>query len=200
MNISNSKRIFIFLYVILILVVTISIYGSWIFNKKDNFISLGILDETNKLSSYFDNNLVEFDKYVKWNIHTYNYMSGFSYISIRVKIYNESYFSPDSVEFNIPYLYEIRHILNKNDTWIYSFNWKITEAHIINDRIHIKKIIFNDKEILTDIVTTNDKKLRIIFELWTYDPQNEKFIFKNNNIDQYKNNVWAQIWFKLNII
>jgi hypothetical protein len=86
-----------------------------------------------------------------------------------------------------------------DETWIYPLSWSILNINETEDYFQIQKFYINDIYFETNIITLNGMNYRIIFELWIFDENTNKFLFGWKNKNEY-DCVWNQIWFNVTSI
>ncbi len=78
------------------------------------------------------------------------------------------------------------------------FTWEIVKIEVTNDEHILKSLVVNNKNIKTAIVLDDDLKSKIIFEMWKYDLETNKFTFEISDGDEMRY-IWNQINLQLGI-
>ena len=139
-----------------------------------------------------------------WFVNIHNHFGNSKYVSIRMYVLNSTQSIPldaESEEGKYPMVYESRYLLEDNATVTVPVNWSIIGADKHYGYIMISDLKVNGRDIKgveTRSVQDNNG-FRVIFELWTYDSNLNRFVLNQPNDSNNENYVWNQIWFKLNI-
>jgi len=167
---------------------------------RERFFQIYVLGETRKAERYYpDNNpniLVR--QVVKWYVGTTNFMGSVQYVVIKVKLGNSTIKAPDDVNYipsPAPALLQFKRALANNETWEFPFTWTIREISINGSVVNPVLLEINGLEVRNNHVSAlNGHNFRIVFELWTFDPQSESLMFGwRTGVEQRV--AWLQIWF-----
>jgi hypothetical protein len=203
MNIKELRLVIITLYILSILIIVYPVASPLIETNRDELLTMTILGNKGTAGNYFMNSssTIVIGEKVDWNIQLYDSMKDMAYLSIKIKILNSNASSPDVIlctPTDEPMIYQINKIMVERDEVNISFSWEIEEVIKSDDHYKIKSIVINDEKIITNFDMNKDMKLKLIFELWKYNVNNDQFEFKLFNNGDYIC-IWNQINFKLNI-
>ena|SRR2546422_2717442 len=173
---------------------------------QDRFMSISTLGEGMKAEHYFakQNSTLMTGDEMHWFVNIHNHFGNSKYVSIRMYVLNSTQSIPldaESEEGKYPMVYESRYLLEDNATVTVPVNWSIVGADKHYGYITISDLKVNGRDIKgveTRSVQDNNS-FRVIFELWTYDSNLNRFVLNQPNDSNNENYVWNQIWFKLNI-
>lgn len=166
---------------------------------KEKFFQLYALGETRMAERYYPNNdtNIHADTPVKWYVGTTNFMGSSQLAIIRAKLGNQTLASPNETTATpapLPILIEFGKVLQNNETWEFSFIWKITNTTNVGNLTYLTLGI-NGIETHIEYVGAKDGcNYRLIFELWTLDTESNDIIFgwKAGN---ERRAAWLQLWF-----
>ncbi len=197
------SRLFIVLFVSSL---AISLSISYVVSEpssKDRFLSINTLGSNMMMKDYYPkgNSTINLGDHVKWYLRVYNGMGSTEYLSVRLKLLNSTQKVPDHFT-NLPspenYIFEVKHLLMKNSTWVIPLDWVVTEVDKSQDSVVIKGLKVNGIDVNDlDVRSSDGKNFRMIFELWRYDPESKDFSFDWPSATG-KRSTWNQIWFSVN--
>lgn len=177
--------------------------ASYLPSKDEPFLELAILGETGRAEKYFpdDDPNINIDEQVNWSIHLYNHLGKNTYVLLRLKLLNSINEAPQS-DLCIPSpastIYEIKQILEKNQTILLPLSWSIKNMEEELGSINIQTLNINKEDINVNVSETNGNRFRIIIELWVYNEGSEQLEFGWEG-DEGKRCAWIQIWFNANL-
>jgi len=169
---------------------------------KEQFFQFYALGENRMAEHYYtnDDSTIPLDTPVKWFLGVTNLMNSIQYVAIKVKMGNSTLTSPDESEAKpapIPVLYEFHKVLSNNETWEFPFTWSIKEIQKVGEAIYITRLAINDETItVTEIGAKDGHNYRLIFELWSFDINEGRFIF-GWYASQDRRCAWLQLWFNV---
>jgi len=170
---------------------------------KEQFFQLYVLGETRMAERYYpdDNPNIPVGRSVEWYLGATNFMGSVQYVVIKVKLGNSTIKAPDDVNYMpspAPVLLEFSRVLMDNETWEFPFAWIIGEVSDTGDMTCATVLVINVKdgaEVRSGQVSAlNGHNLRIIFELWTFDPLTEDLVF-GWRVGGERRVAWLQMWF-----
>ena len=196
----HSESIAIFLSSLTILS-TIA-YVSVTPRPKEQFFQIYVLGETRMAEKYYPggNPNIPLGVRVKWYLGATNFMGSLQYVVLKVKLANSTMSPPDDVNklpSLAPMLMEFRRVLMDNETWEFPLIWSIDEIRIEGDACLITSMIVNDRKIFPEQVPARRAhNYRIIIEIWTLDPMDQRMIFGWRAGNERKV-AWLQVWFNV---
>lgn len=169
-------------------------------HPSERFFQLYVLGSNELVGDYYPNNdpNIYVGEQVEWYLGVTNDMGTVQYISILVKIGNQTIQSPNdtsAVGSPAPVAIHFERFLQDNETWQFPLFWKIlnaTESRGVTQILVLE--IDNQTYQIPDWSATNGYNFRMIFELWTWQTKLDAFGFgwptsgKNSS-------VWLQVWF-----
>ena len=199
-KLSEDVKRAIMVFIMATIVFTMLAYVAITPRPREQFFQIYVLGETGMAERYYpeNNSDIIVGRVVKWYVGTTNFMGSVQYVVIKVKLANSTIKAPDDVNHvpsPAPVLLEFRKVLTNNDTWEFPFTWVMKE--VVGDRGDISPTILeiNNVKIRNSHVSAiRGYNLRIVFELWTYDPQSDSFVFGWRTSAEQRV-AWLQIWF-----
>lgn len=204
----NKTRIRNLLAVFLILLVLFetAAYFSTITRPSEKFFQLYVLGSDGTAGNYYPNNSssLQIGENIGWHIGVVNDMGTAQFVSIRVKLSNQTMNSPNdtlAISASAPIIAEFNHFLGNNETWQIPFEWQIanytlsTNEHVIIQELTIDNATYALVNAPT-CISLNSCNFRLIFELWTWNVTIAGFQFGwwNNGQEQA---AWLQLWFSI---
>ena len=202
MKLSDYKLIFIAITIILCIPIFIpNLYNILPEREHEKFISLGILDKDGLTENYYPtlDPVIYTGILNKWQIHLNNNFNEIKQIIIKIKILTQLVDPPNSSTctpcsgINV---YEIRRFIKKDQTLNIPLDWMITELNTKDNTSTITEILINNLTRNVNISLEKKDTIRIIFELWIYEQNDDQFHFYWTDIGE-KRCVWAQIQFRI---
>lgn len=136
-----------------------------------------------------------------WYIEASNEMGSVQFVSIRVKLSNQTIDPPNdttAIPSPAPSVTEFRRFMQDNETWIIPFTWQIKNLTRTDGRIRIAELqIGNMTYSIQNSPTCSNLascRFSLIFELWTWNVNDADFQFGWWTGDQHQV-AWLQIWF-----
>lgn len=169
---------------------------------KEQFFQFYALDESRTVEHYYpkDNPTIPLDTSVKWFLGVTNFMNSIQYVAIKVKLGNSTLAPPDETQAKpapIPVLFEFRKVLTNNETWEFPFTWSIKEVQVVGNMIQVTHLTINDETIIvSNIGAEHGYNLRLILELWSFNRDEDRFIF-GWYASQERKCAWLQLWFNV---
>jgi len=166
---------------------------------KEEFFQLYALGETRMAERYYPNNdtNIPLGTPVKWYIGTTNFMSSTQLAIIRAKLGNQTLTPPNETAVTpalLPTLIEFRRVLQNNETWEFSFNWKIENTTVVGNLTYLTLNINGKQTFILEVGAKDGYNYRLIFELWTLDIESNDIIFGWKASNQ-RRAAWLQLWF-----
>jgi len=193
-------------FLTLLIVLESVAYATTIPRPSEKFFQLYMLGSTGTAGNYYPNNSssLKLGENVQWNLELVNNMGSLQYVSILVKLGNQTINSPNDTLAQAspaPLITEFKHFILNNETWSIPFDWQIANYTITADghlRIHSFTIdnatyVFENSPVCPGI---NSCSFRLIFELWTWNVDSNNFQLGWSNGDQQRI-AWLQLWFNL---
>ncbi|MHA2053210.1 MAG: hypothetical protein ACXACP_05685 [Candidatus Hodarchaeales archaeon] len=202
MNLKNI-RLFYFSLVAFIIFATFSqpIIELFPQPKNEPFFSLGLLGKEGLAEQYYPGTepIIYFESPVSWKIYLYNHMGEAQQIKIKIKLMESNTPSPNTTTCTpspTTEIYEIRNILQNNETMIIPYEWTIREAIEINNSHPSLFMDINEDTINIDLDLDTEKTLKMVFELWVYDTDIDNFVF-GWSVRGETHCAWNHIYFDL---
>ena len=198
MKLSEELRISMVVFIVVVLVASTVMYVG--FTPRERFFQIYVLGEDGKAERYYPNDdpNVKVGTPVRWFIGVQNSMGRAEYVSIRVKLGNETTLAPSSencTAANLPTLVEYHKALTDGETWLFTFNWAISEISQEGETTYITLDV-NGDPIASKIDVREGLSNRLIFELWSYNEASNDFEFGWTDIGE-KRCAWVQMWFNI---
>jgi len=196
----HSRRTLIVIFIILLAVCETLVYVTTTPRPTEQFMQLYVLGPNQLAADYYPNNQpkVEIREQLVWYLGVTNDMGSVQFISIRVKISNQTIEPPNdtlALESPAPLVIEFTRFLQDNETWLSPFVWSIENMTINGGATHILALQINNETYqISDWSATNGYNFRLIFELWTWQGSTNDFEFgwNSNGVQQA---AWLQLWF-----
>jgi len=131
-----------------------------------------------------------------WHIYLHNHMGSDQSVLVRVKLLNSTMLVPNDLNHTAspqaPFL-ELPLVLTIDETVQIPFSWSIVEADPQNGSIFL---MVNNDPVTVDGVVFSDNRLRLVFELWVYNPLTDLYEFGwDSGKGYYSTSVY--MWFSL---
>jgi len=174
-------------------------YVSLVPRPKEQFFQIYVLGETKMAEKYYPNNNpnIALKTKVRWHLGATNFMGSLQYVVLKVKLANSTIAVPDDVN-KLPSagtsVREFQRVMMDNETWEFPFTWSIETVRLTRETLFITSIIANDRTVLIESPARNGHNYRLIVEIWTLDPLDQKMIFGWRAGNDRKV-AWLQIWF-----
>jgi hypothetical protein len=135
---------------------------------------------------------------ITWYLGVSNNMGMVQFVSVRVKISNQSIPPPDEQQAlgsPAPTIAEFVRFLQNNETWEVPFIWDISNITLSSGSAHIMTFQINNETYqVSDWTADQGYNFRLVFELWTWQPDSNAFEFGWTNNGQ-RQVAWLQMWF-----
>jgi len=167
---------------------------------REEFFQIYVLGETRMAERYYPGNNpnIPAGQAVKWHVGLTNFMGSIQYVAIRAKLGNSTIKAPSDVDHTpspAPMLMDFRRVLMNNETWEFPFVWMIKEVRGNGDVVRIAVLDLNGVEIRNgEVSALKGRNFRIIFELWTLDPESGNEVF-GWRAGAERRVAWLQVWF-----
>lgn len=201
----KDKQRVVVIFIAFLLAYAAMAWGSTIPRSGELFFQLYVLGETGKAEMYYPRNdsNIPLDTEVRWHIGITNSMGSPELVALKVKIGNSTLSPPDEREIVpalLPTLVEYRRVMDTNETWEFPFIWSIKESRVSGNTIDMITLEINNAIIRTsDVSAENGCNYRLIFELWSFDRYEDRYVF-GWRTGQERKCAWLQLWFNLSAI
>ncbi|MGD0423889.1 MAG: hypothetical protein ABSA92_10590 [Candidatus Bathyarchaeia archaeon] len=203
---TRSLRGLLPIFVTLLIIFEMAAYASTIVRPQEQFFQFYALGSNGMAGNYYPNNstFLQIGESVQWSLGVVNNMGSVQYVSIRVKLGNQTINPPNdtlATPSPSPLIAGFNQFMPDNGTWQMPFVWQIANYTITPDgHIVISTITINNATYAIQGSTTcqsmNSCNLRLIFELWTWNVDSADFQIGWMNGDQQRI-AWLQLWFNL---
>jgi len=189
-------------FIILLVVFETLVYVTTTPGPKEQFMQLYVLGPTQLTADYYPNNHsnINLGEQITWYLGVTNDMGSVQLISIRVKISNQTIQSPNdtsALPSPAPAITEFPRFLQDNETWLTPFIWTITNAATTEGTTRILSLQINNETYqIPDSSATKGYNFRLIFELWTWQTDNNSFEFGWTTNNEHQT-AWLQLWFNV---
>ncbi|EMR72943.1 Protein of unknown function (DUF1616) [Thaumarchaeota archaeon SCGC AB-539-E09] len=199
MKLDDWRIVFIASTLILILLVFAPVFGLFLPKSGEKFLALAVLGEGGMAENYYPNDDPELEvgEKVHWSIYMYNHMGSVQYVAVRCKLIDSTISSPNSTScdpFPVSHIYEIRKIMNKNETWLYPLEWSLAKVTEYDGQTSIEGVNINGIHVDTDAASQSRYNFRMAMELWVYDSTEGRFEF-GWKAGEERRCAWNQIWY-----
>jgi len=193
-------------FITLLILFEIVAYTSTIPRPQEPFFQLYTLGATGMAGIYYPNNssFIQPGEVVDWNLGVVNDMGSLQYVSLRVKLGNQTINPPNdtlATSSPSPLIAVFNEFIPNNGTWQMSFVWQIVnyttspDGHIAVHTIAISNSTYAIQNPPT-CQSINSCEFRIIFELWVWDTNVADFQFGWTAGGEPRI-AWLQLWFQL---
>ena len=172
----------------------------------EQFLQLYVLGSTRNAGNYYPANSssLQIGEDVSWNLGVVNNMGSVQYVSVRVKLGNQTILAPNdtrAVPSLAPLVTEFSRFMLDNETWQFPFEWRIAnyttaaDGHVRITELTINNVTYTlqDPPTCPAIGSCN---FRLLFELWTWSVDIQDFQIGWSVGDQ-RRIAWLQLWFNL---
>ncbi|MFB0569122.1 MAG: hypothetical protein ACETV0_05855 [Nitrososphaeria archaeon] len=211
MRSSHSGQVYIphdlaLFFTILIVSSIVAASVTWLYlnpRPVEEFFALGVLGENMMAEHYYpgDDPRIGPGELVQWHVTLYNHMGSAQYVSVRVKLLNQTTPPPDDMNHtpsSVPFFKEIAHVFVDNETWVFPFYWSVENVSWSGGSAKITAVNLNNVTITQGLDTTaqDGYNFRIVLELWAYGNETTGFQFGWRSGEEVRS-AWNQIWFNL---
>ncbi|MGA8856924.1 MAG: DUF1616 domain-containing protein [Candidatus Bathyarchaeia archaeon] len=199
---SHQWRTLCVVFIIFLVVCETLVYVVTTPRPRERFLQLYVLGSNQEAADYYPNNdpNIHIGEQVMWYLGVTNNIGTVQFISIRVKISNQTIEPPNdtlALESPAPSIIEFERFLQDNETWHVPLFWSILNATNTGEAIHILVLeIDNQTYRISDWSATSGYNFRMIFELWTWQTNLNAFVF-GWNANGENATAWLQIWFNM---
>jgi len=179
------------------------VYVSTTPRPTEQYFQLFVLGPNHTIADYFpeDNPKLFVGNLLRWYLGVTSTMSTVQLVSIRIKLGNQTIEPPNStlgLESPAPSVMQLEKIIQNNETWQTPFSWSVTNATTTAaGSVRILSLQINNETYqISDWSATSGYNFRIIFELWTWQSDNNAFEFGWNSNSQHQV-AWLQVWFNM---
>ncbi len=172
MNLNNWKIIFFTATTLILLSLYSPILAENLSKpQEETYFTLAILGENGVADDYFPDDLTNINTEVpmKWQLYIYNHRGISQLIKVKVKLSNSETIPPDlstCTASSAGEIYEIRKVLQNNETLIIPFNWEISEISENDELFTISRMRINGDTRSINFNVLPDGIITMIFELW----------------------------------
>ena len=199
---SQNRRTLITVFITLLIVCEMIAYVANTPRPQEQFFQLYVLGANHMAADYYPNNNTDISigEPVTWYLGVVDNMGSVQLVSVRVKIGNQTIKPPDdqnALESPAPLVAEYMRVLQDNETWETPFVWTITDAISMDGSTHLLMLQFNNETYqLQDCTASGGRNFRLIFELWTLQPDADTFQFGWVTNGEHRV-AWLQVWFNM---
>ena len=199
---SQNRRTLITVFITLVIVCEMIAYVANTPRPQEQFFQLYVLGANHMAADYYPNNNTDISigEPVTWYLGVVDNMGSVQLVSVRVKIGNQTIKPPDdqnALESPAPLVTEYMRVLQDNETWETPFVWTITDAISTGGSTHLLTLQFNNETYqLQDCTASGGYNFRLIFELWTLQPDADTFQFGWVASGEHRV-AWLQVWFNM---
>ena len=178
---SQNRRDLIVVFVILIVLCETIAYVTTTPRPTEQFFQLYVLGADHTTEHYYpnDNMAISVGVPVTWYLGVTNNMGTVQFVSIRVKISNETIAAPNdqqTMESPAPSVTDFARFLQDNETYEIPFVWSMSNATQSGGTTRIVTLqIDNETYQISDWSARNGYNFRLIFELWTWQTESNAF-------------------------
>lgn len=182
MSSNRNKLIFSGIVITIVLILIISLFVFFWPRSETNFFEIGLLGKDKLAKDYFPNNnsTITLEEQINWHVYIHNHMSDHQNILLKLKLVNFTLNLPGDSQFNYSEQYtffEIPFSLLSEETQIIPVYWSLIEIDRDVGFVIIKRINVNDELIGLENIISNNSFFRMIFELWVYNEETQKYEF-----------------------
>ena len=199
---SQNRRTLITVFITLVIVCEMIAYVANTPRPQEQFFQLYVLGANHMAADYYPNNNTDISigEPVTWYLGVVDNMGSVQLVSVRVKIGNQTIKPPDdqnALESPAPLVTEYMRVLQDNETWETPFVWTITDAISTGSSTHLLTLQLNNATYqLQDCTASGGYNFRLIFELWTLQPDADTFQFGWVTSGEHRV-AWLQVWFNM---
>jgi len=203
LNHSTLRRL-LPLFLMFLVLFEVSAYVSMAPRLQAGFFELYVLGPNKTPSAYYPNNspLIEAGTSLSWYLGVSNRMGTLQLVDIRVKLGNSTINPPnDTMGYasSAPLVLDFKQFMVNNETWQFPFLWQVLNfttsqggsSPILRLRIGNATFVLTNTPICT---SSSSCQFRFIFELWTWNVDQNDFQIGWWNGDQHRI-AWLQVWF-----
>ena len=195
MRIEEWKKIFVSIYILTVILILTPLLIKNISITTEKFLSLGILGQNNQIEQYFPRNnpVIQINQNMNWSIYISNNYNEVKYLSIYVKLLNETSKAPNTIDSSpsiSPIIYSRELIVLNGQEILLPFNWSLLKYEIEGEDIILNDLIINN-DLISDL-DIKGNRFRLIFELWVFDENNKEFKFNWYNENNINHCSWNQ--------
>ena len=169
-------------------------------DSKEQYINLYVLDKERTTRGLYpsNNSNIPVGTTVEWLIGIQNFMDNTEYLSLRVKLGNETHPNPDIINSTLTtnelaIITEFQQVIKNEERYEIPFFWYISRITVKGNKYQLVLNI-NNQEFISDTIAIDGLNYRLIFELWRFDDVSQDFIFSQSEEDG-GHGLWIQLWF-----
>ena len=181
-------------------------YASTLVRPQEQFFQLYVLGSTGTAGNYYPRNStsIQAGENVLWNLGVVNNMGSLQYVSLRVKLGNQTIDAPNdtlSTPSPSPVIANFNQYMADNATWSLPFVWQVAN-YTTNPagNVTVRTVTINNATypVQGSIVcrSISSCTLRMIFELWTWNVDTSDFEIGWVTGGEHRI-AWLQLWFNL---
>jgi len=199
----DSRRTVILVFLILTVLFELTTYEASVQRPAgERFFQMYILGANHKAANYYPQNDTDIrvGSVLRWYLGITNNMGSAQFVEVQVKLANQTTQSPDdlkALESPAPAITDFAEVMLKNGTWEFPFVWSVENASMSGGSAHILTLeIDNQTYSVSSWAGANGYNFRLIFELWTWQPESNTFGFGwASNGERHA--AWLQVWFNM---
>jgi uncharacterized membrane protein len=199
---SQNLRPVLVVFIFLLILCETTVYVVTLPGPREQFFQLYVLGANHTTTNYFPRNNPEIlvGEPINWYLGVTDNTSTMQLVSIVVKIGNQTISTPDDqngTDSPAPILTEYARFIIDNDTWEIPFVWSVSNATMNAGSTYITRLQVNNQTYpIPTWSAKNGDNFRIIFELWTWQTDNNTFEF-GWNIEGQHRVAWLQVSFNM---
>jgi len=197
---TQNRRTLLAVFITLIITFEVIVYVTTTPRPLDHYFQLYLLGANHTVSDYYPGNVntVFLGERIAWYVGVANNMGTVQYVSIRVKVSNQSISPPDdqhALGSPAPLLIDFPRFLLDNETWEIPFVWNIPNIRMNHGSARIVILQIDNETYPVPLWTAaNGYNFRLVFELWTWQPNSNAFEFGWSSNGE-REVAWLQMWF-----
>jgi hypothetical protein len=197
---TQSRRDLLVVFITLLIVFEMIAYVATTPRPQEQFFQFYVLGANHLAADYYpsNNSDIRLAEPVKWYIGVTDLMGNVQFVSIRVKLGNETISPPNDTEglpSPAPLVTEFMRFIQNNEAWELPFVWQISNFSSINDSTRILELQINNQTFsVPDSWARSGHNFRLIFELWVWNVDTAGLEFGWYAGAEHRV-AWLQIWF-----
>ncbi len=167
-------------------------------SSSQAFLGFGVFSERGTLSDYVPGAglSLSVSETLTWRLDIFNRMGVIQLVRVVVRVGNLTTSSPGGTDpdSQLPSLGMIERFVPDQDTAVIDFSWRVVSINQTSGMIFPRFQINNGTPVSSRVGTPEGRDFRIIFELWTYNPDAGEFQYGwTSGGSKYVS--WLQVWF-----
>jgi hypothetical protein len=197
---TQNRRNLLAVFITVLIIFEMLAYVSTTPRPQEQFFQFYILGANRLAADYYPSNdtNIRLGESLTWYIGVTDLMGNMQFVSIRVKLGNETISSPNDTQglpSPAPLVTEFMRFIQNNETWELPFVWQILNASNAERSVRILALQINNQTILlSEPWARTGYNFRFIFELWVWDTDSANFQFGWFTANEHRV-AWLQLWF-----